>query len=117
LKAQLVGLGVPPQFVDTITEAVFTALKPALFGGINEAFLIGALLLATTLVAVFFLKEVPLRKSNMGAMRSMAEGGGPDEPGELEVAARRAGKELAIEGVPATTLPARDNRRLVTDPD
>jgi EmrB/QacA subfamily drug resistance transporter len=114
LKAQLVGLGVPQQFVDTITEAVFTALKPALFGGINEAFLIGALLLATTLVAVFFVKEVPLRKSNMGAMRSMAEGA---EGGEIEAEAITAGKALAIEGVPATTLPARDNRRLVTDPD
>jgi hypothetical protein len=109
---------VPQQFADTITQAVFTALKPALFGGINEAFLIGALLLATTLIGVLFLKEIPLRKSNMGAVSSMAEGGGPEGPGafaELEEAARRAGRELAVEGVPATTLPSRDNRRLMTD--
>jgi EmrB/QacA subfamily drug resistance transporter len=118
LKAQLITMGVPQQFADTITQAVFTALKPALFGGINEAFLIGALLLATTLIGVLFLKEIPLRKSNMGAVSSMAEGGGPEGPGafgELEEAARRAGRELAVEGVPATTLPSRDNRRLMTD--
>jgi EmrB/QacA subfamily drug resistance transporter len=114
MKAQLITMGVPQQFADTITQAVFTALKPALFGGINEAFLIGALLLATTLVAVVFLREIPLRKSNMGAMRSMGEGG---EAGAMEEEAIMAGKELAVEGVPATTLPARDNRRLMTGRD
>jgi hypothetical protein len=117
LKEQLIALGVPQQFAGNVTDAVFTAIKPALFGGINEAFLIGALLLATTLFAVFFLREVPLRKSNMGSMSSMAEGGGHGEAGEFEAAARRAAKELAVEGVPSTTLPARDNRRLMADRD
>ena len=118
LNAQLIGMGVPEQFAGTVTQAVFAALKPALFGGINEAFLIGALLLATTLVGVLFLKEIPLRKSNMGAVSRLAEGGGePGEAGELDVAALRAGRELAVEGVPATTLPPRENRRLMTDPD
>jgi hypothetical protein len=118
LNAQLIGMGVPEQFAGTVTQAVFAALKPALFGGINEAFLIGALLLATTLVGVLFLKEIPLRKSNMGAVSRLAEGGGePGEKGELDVAALRAGRELAVEGVPATTLPPRENRRLMTDPD
>ena len=116
LKEQLIGLGVPQQFADTVTQAVFTALKPALFGGINEAFLIGAILLATTLVAVFFLREIPLRKSNMGAMRSMAEGG-EGGSGEIEADAVKAGRKLAAEGVPATTRPPSDNRRLMTDPD
>jgi EmrB/QacA subfamily drug resistance transporter len=120
LKAQLITMGVPQQFADTITQAVFTALKPALFGGINEAFLIGALLLATTLIGVLFLKEIPLRKSNMDAVSRLAEGGEPHRAGdlaELEEAAGRAGRELAVEGVPATTLPARDNRRLMTGRD
>jgi hypothetical protein len=53
----------------------------------------------------------------MGSMSSMAEGGGHGEAGEFEAAARRAGKELAVEGVPSTTLPARDNRRLMADRD
>lgn len=112
LHTQLVQF-VPAQFssfIPKIEGAITDAMKPALFGGIQQAFLIGAVLLALGLVATVFLKEIPLRKSNQRPAAAMAEGG----IGALEPVAEEAGKEFAASGMPGgSSLPARDEPQLV----
>jgi len=123
VQAQLISHGVPAQFAPRIMGAIADSMKPALFSGIQQAFLIGAILLGVGLVATIFLPEIALRKSNEGQ-------GGPGGPGVTDsptgpsgngVAkaetiddgwwdeAEEAGKELVASGLPGgSTLPARD---------
>jgi EmrB/QacA subfamily drug resistance transporter len=120
LKTQLVAAGTPESFVGNLMNLIVTAMKPALFGGIQQAFLIGAVLLALGLVATFFLKEIPLRKTNQSPAAAMAEGGYSGEGDGVEAEAERvavnAGKELAASGVPGgTNIPARNEPRLTGD--
>ena len=105
LKAQLVANGTPAAFVDNLINLITGAMRPALFAGIQEAFLIGAVLVGIGLISTSFLKEIPLRKSNRGPAVAMAEGGHPFE---------ESGKEMAASGMPATTLTAREEATLAT---
>jgi hypothetical protein len=103
LRAQITSFmpaGAPANAVDTLMDVITKALKPALFSGIQEAFLIGAILLAMGFVAALFLKEIPLRK---GASRGSAMAEGAPSPVQEEFV--EEGEELAISGLPgATTL-------------
>ena len=103
LRAQLAAFmpaGAPANAVDTLMQVINKALKPALFSGIQEAFLIGAVMLFLGFVAAWFLKEIPLRKGT-GRGSAMAEGAPPTVSEELI----EAGDEMAISGLPgATTL-------------
>ncbi|MGA7733481.1 MAG: MDR family MFS transporter [Chloroflexia bacterium] len=132
LRAQLLGAGVPDAFVGNVVDLIFRALKPALFGGIQTAFLIGAIMLAVGLVATIFLKEIPLRKGHMpGAASAMAEGGhfapedGKPQAQVVGVAGNghgweaveddlaEVGQQLAVSGLPGgTTLDADDLPRV-----
>jgi EmrB/QacA subfamily drug resistance transporter len=99
---------VPAPFADTIINLIKDALKPALFSGIQEAFLIGTILLAVGLISTSFLKEIPLRKSNVrgGALEGAAEWTVAEEAEEV-------GKEMVAAGLPgASSLPADDEPRL-----
>lgn len=97
IKTQLIAHGTPANFADQLLGVITGAMKPALFSGINEAFLIGAIMLALGLVATMFLKEIPLRRSNAGGgMAAMAEGG-------AEAMGVEAGREMAASGMPAMT--------------
>lgn len=101
LESQLVQQGVPQTFVGNLIDLIFNAMKPALFGGIQTAFLIGAIMLGIGLVATIFLKEIPLRKGFGPAPgASMAEGG----HGSLGDEAAEAGQELAGSGLPGGTV-------------
>src|SRR5207249_4373724 len=109
LHEQLVQF-VPQQFVPKIEQAITEAMKPALFGGIQQAFLIGAILMAVGLVVTAFLKEIPLRKTNQRPAAAVAEGGAS----RLEPVAEEIGKEYVAGGLPAgSSLPARDEPQLV----
>ncbi len=102
---------IPAQFASLIPKiegAIVSAMKPSLFYGIQDAFLIGAILLGVGLVATIFLKEIPLRKTNERPGAAMAEGGAGGWEGQAE----EAGKELAASGVPASLIPARDEPTL-----
>ncbi len=101
LKAQLLQSGTPPSAVDTLATLINTAMKNSLFSGIQEAFLIGTILLGLGFVLTIFLKEIPLRKSNRAPLpgATMAEGGS----GGLEYTVEEAGKEMAAEGLPGAT--------------
>lgn len=106
LRAQLVKFmpsGAPANAVDTLMQVINKALKPALFSGIQEAFLIGAIMLFLGFVAAFFLKEIPLRKST-GRGSAMAEGAPPTVSEELT----EAGEEMAISGLPGATVLAEE---------
>jgi hypothetical protein len=104
LRAQLASFmpaGAPANAVDTLMQVITKALKPALFSGIQEAFLIGAIMLFLGFVAAWFLTEIPLRKGT-GRGSAMAEGAPPTMSEELT----EAGDEMAASGLPgATTLP------------
>ena len=107
LKAQLVQHGTPATFADTLVKLIQDAMKPALFSGIQEAFLIGAIVVGLGLITTIFLKEIPLRKSNAGPAMAMAEGAGEG------MMAQEAGREMAADGMPGgTSLPSRDEPRL-----
>jgi EmrB/QacA subfamily drug resistance transporter len=98
MKAQLIQHGAPAAMADQLMTVITTAMRPALFAGIHESFLIAAIMLGLGLVATAFLKEVPLRKSNAGgAMASMAEGG-------AEAVAEESGKQMAASGMPGGTM-------------
>lgn len=101
LRAQLgtfMPEGTPSTAVDSLLKVIQDALKPALFSGIQEAFLIATFLLGAGLVTTIFLKEIPLRKSNRGGgMASMGEGG-------AEAIAEESGREMAASGMPGTQL-------------
>lgn len=98
MKAQLLQHGTPAAFVDQIMSIITEAMKPALFSGIHESFLIASIMLGLGLVATLFLKEIPLRKSNAArSMATMAEGG-------AEAVAEEAGKEMAASGMPGGTM-------------
>jgi hypothetical protein len=97
-------------FIPTIENAIVTAMKPALFDGIKEAFLVGTILLAAGWVASFFLPEIPLRRSNQRPAMAMAEGSAEG----LEPQVEEAGKELAAAGIPATQLAEDEEPELVT---
>ena len=101
-------------------------MKPALFGGIQLAFLFATILMGSGLIITAFLKEIPLRQSNQRPGAAMAEGGVPApelvaEPvaqeyaaSVLEPIAEEAGREYAASGVPGgSSLPARDEPQLV----
>jgi EmrB/QacA subfamily drug resistance transporter len=111
LKAQLIQLGTPETFVNPLLNAITTAMKPALFTGIQEAFLIGTILVGVGFVTTLFLKEIPLRKSNYGPApgAARAEGAGDDYSYVVE----EAGKEIAESGMPATTLSEEEEAELV----
>ncbi len=108
LKAQLGQAGVPADALGTVVDLIFKAMKPALFGGIQIAFIIGAVLLAVGFVSTIFLREVPLRKGYAPSAASMGEGGhgpsGPSDAEELENEAAEAGQELAASGLPGGTM-------------
>ena len=110
LKAQLLQAGTPPSAVDTLANLINTAMKNSLFSGIQEAFLIGAILLGFGFVFTIFLKEIPLRKSNRGpaAGAGMAEGAA-----DLEYVLEEAGREFAAGGLPATELSSEEEPDLV----
>ncbi|HEX8228173.1 MAG TPA: MDR family MFS transporter [Chloroflexia bacterium] len=98
MKAQLIERGAPAAFVDQLMGIITEAMKPALFSGIQEAFFIASIMLGLGLVATFFLREIPLRKSNAArSMATMAEGG-------AEAVAEEAGKEMAASGMPGGTM-------------
>ncbi len=102
LQANLVLHGTPEAFAPKLVEVITDALRPALFTGIQEAFLIATVLLGIGMVTTIFLKEIPLRKTNEGgALAAMAKGSG-------ESAAVEAGREMAASGLPGSNLPARD---------
>lgn len=105
LEAQLVANGTPAAFVDGLIGVITGAMRPALFAGIQSAFLIGAIVLGVGLLSTMFLTELPLRKSNKGPAIGMGEG---------EFVAEERGKEMATSGMPTTTLPARDEATLAT---
>ncbi|MEO8288825.1 MAG: MDR family MFS transporter [Chloroflexota bacterium] len=107
LQAQLANF-VPagPQQGDIVTSLmnlITSALRPALFSGIHEAFFIGAILVGLGFIFTIFLKEIPLRKSNYGPASGMAEGVGEGMSYEAEEA-EEAGREMAASGMPATML-------------
>jgi hypothetical protein len=114
LSDQLVNqFHVPAQFAGQLVNLITEAMKPALFAGIQEAFLIGTVLFALATVTTAFLKELPLRKSNRGG-----PGGWGDVPGGSGPDGRRpdgrVGKEMAAEGLPgASNIPADDEPILV----
>jgi len=111
LKAQLLQLGTPQQAVDTIVNVILTAMKPALFAGIHEAFFIGTILLGVGLVLTIFLKEIPLSRSNRAPVpgASLAEGGAES----FEEEAEAAGAEMAASGLPAMELTPEEEPDLV----
>jgi EmrB/QacA subfamily drug resistance transporter len=107
LKAQLAQSGIPTQFVDGVVNLITEAMKPALFTGIQEAFLIGTVMLGIGLVTTMFIKEIALRGTNWRAGPAMAEGG-------VLAEAEEAGKEMAASGMPgASNIPASDEPELV----
>lgn len=112
LHAMLVKF-IPAQFqsfVPGIQDAILTSMKPALFKGIQEAFLLGTVLLALGFLATFFLKEEPLRKTNQRPGMAMAEGGAESmQAEEIE-----AGREMAAGGMPATELAPEEEPELAT---
>lgn len=98
MKAQMIAQGLPAAFADQLMAVIMTAMKPALFSGIQEAFFIASIMLGLGLVATLFLKEIRLRKSNAGgSMASIAEGG-------AEAVAEERGKEMAASGMPGGTM-------------
>ncbi|HEY0071955.1 MAG TPA: MFS transporter, partial [Chloroflexia bacterium] len=98
MKAQLLQHGTPAAFVDQIMSIITEAMKPALFSGIHESFLIASIMLGLGLVATLFLKEIPLRKSNAGgSMAALAEGG-------AEAVAEESGRQMAASGMPGGTM-------------
>lgn len=116
LREQLGGFGVPAGFIDQLMGLITDAMKPALFAGIQQAFFIAAVLLGLGLVFTLFLKEVPLRKTNMrqapGEQESEIRG---QEPGN-DKGAEEAGKQMAAGGLPgATNIPAADQPRLARE--
>jgi EmrB/QacA subfamily drug resistance transporter len=96
--------GSPPNSVDLLMGVITKALKPALFSGIQEAFLIGAILLAMGFVAALFLKEIPLRKGAGRGRSPVAEGGNATVSEELV----EVGSEMAQSGLPGATMLAED---------
>jgi len=115
IHTQLVQQGVPGTFADQLVKLIGDALKPALFSGINEAFLIGTLVVGIGLVTTIFLKEIPLRKSNYSPAAAMAEGGAEGYEPEVEAEVEQAGRTLAAEGLPgASVLSEEEDRELVT---
>ncbi|HYP40563.1 MAG TPA: MDR family MFS transporter [Chloroflexia bacterium] len=112
LQAQLLEVGVPQAAITNVIDLITRAMRPALFGGIQQAFLIGAILLGIGLVTTVFLKELPLRKSNRPVSMGIAEGGGEG----LEIAAAKSGKEMAASGMPGGTMvPAREEVRVARE--
>jgi hypothetical protein len=98
MKAQLIAHGAPAAFADQLMSVISTAMKPPLFAGIQEAFLIAAIMLGLGLVATFFLREIPLRTSNaVRPVASVAEGG-------AEAVAEESGKQIAASGLPGGTM-------------
>ncbi|MDQ3929549.1 MAG: MFS transporter, partial [Chloroflexota bacterium] len=98
MKSQMVAQGVPGAIADQLMGVITSAMKPALFAGIQESFLIASIMLGLGLVATIFLKEIPLRRSNAArSMAAVAEGG-------AEAVAEEAGKEMAASGMPGGTM-------------
>ena len=72
LRAQLSAFmpaGAPANAVDTLMQVINKALKPALFSGIQEAFLIGAVMLFLGFVAAWFLKEIRSARAQVEVAR------------------------------------------------
>jgi EmrB/QacA subfamily drug resistance transporter len=102
--AHFIPAGAPANSVDVLMDVITKALKPALFSGIQEAFLIGSILLAMGFVAALFLKEIPLRKGASRGGSAMSEGGPVTTSEELT----EIGDELAQSGLPGATTLAED---------
>ncbi|MBF6612893.1 MAG: DHA2 family efflux MFS transporter permease subunit [Chloroflexi bacterium] len=101
---------VPAAFAPKIIDVITGAMRPALFSGIQEAFLIATVLLGMGFITTIFLKEIPLRKSNQRAgLSAMAEGGAEGLEGESV----QAGRELAAAGVAGTQLAPEEEPELV----
>jgi EmrB/QacA subfamily drug resistance transporter len=108
LKAQLIAAGVPGNFVDQLINVIVEAMRAPLYAGIQTAFLIGAVLFGVGIITTWFLKEIPLRKTN--DYSGMVVEGGALPSGN---APEQASKELVPSGVPvSSTLPPRDQARL-----
>lgn len=103
LKAQLGQAGVPNEALGTVVDLIFKSMKPALFGGIQLAFIIGAILLAVGLVSTIFLREIPLRKG-FAPTSGMSEGGHVSSEPEPDDELAEVGQELAASGLPGGTV-------------
>lgn len=95
LSKELVAHGTPEALVPSLIGVITEAMKPALFEGIQQAFLIATVLAGVGLLVTIFLKEIPLRKRNERPGPGTAEGGMPLE---------ERGKELAASGLPGGTV-------------
>jgi EmrB/QacA subfamily drug resistance transporter len=95
LSQELVAYGTPEAFVPSLIDVMTDAMKPALFAGIQQAFLIATVLLGLGLLATIFLKEIPLRKAKERPGTGMAEGAPPAE---------QRGKEMAASGMPGGSM-------------
>jgi EmrB/QacA subfamily drug resistance transporter len=93
-----------------LVGVVREAMKPALYGGIQWAFLIAAIMLTIGLIATSFLPEIPLRKTHDFAPLAAGEGApAAHAPPTIGDGAEEAGKEMAAGGMPGgTVLPAKD---------
>src|SRR5207248_9784163 len=63
--------------------ALLTAIKIGLVGALHDVFLLGSVLAAVGLVTVFFLKELPLRKSYGPPASAHADGALPDTAAQV----------------------------------
>jgi MFS family permease len=93
---------IPQQFaamIPAIERSIFDAMKPSLFTGIQEAFLIGTVVVAVGFVTTAFLKEIPLRKTNapVGPAASSEQQGTGDGSAPGGLAALAEGYEPVAE--------------------
>ena len=109
LLTELTSKGIPKDLAQSLVAIITDAMKPALFSGIQEAFLIATFLLGLGLITTCFLTEIPLRKSNHAPAMAMAEGGAEG----LGTIAEEEGREMAASGFLATELPADEEPELV----
>jgi len=103
---------IPQQFISFIPgiqDAIVTSMRPALYDGIHEAFLVGTILLAGGWLASFFLKEIPLRRSNQRPGMTLVEGGAES----FEARTEEAGKELVAAGIPSIQLAEDEEPELI----
>jgi EmrB/QacA subfamily drug resistance transporter len=110
LKAQLITNGVPSNFVDQLIGVMTDAMKTPLYAGIQTAFLIGALLFGIGIITTWFLKEIPLRKTN-DFSATVPEGSAPHTTSPPALPTGRE-RELVGSGLATgSTLPPRDQAR------
>jgi hypothetical protein len=64
-----------------LLQSLVDTMKNSLVYAIQGSFLLGAVLMAGACVVNFFLKEIPLRKSNAPVVQDAAQGAPAGEPG------------------------------------